>query len=81
MAHDPLGPVGGVSLLAGAVLLALGLFVPSIAILLCVQTLVAYFYAAAPATRGPIRNGGDDTLLYSVLALYFAVVEPRAWTR
>jgi len=73
MALDPLGPVGGYVLLVGAVLLFLGLFVRPAAAVLCIQALVAYFYAATPRGPWPVRNGGNETLTYAFVFLYLAV--------
>jgi putative oxidoreductase len=72
MALDPFGPVGGTLLLAGAVLLFLGLFTRPVALILSIQAAIAYFYASAPRGVWPIRNGGNETLTYVFIFLYLA---------
>jgi len=70
-AIDSLPPVTGYLELAGGVLLMLGLFVRQTALVLSIETLLAYVVIAQPRTLWPIRNGGIEALLYFVVFLYF----------
>jgi putative oxidoreductase len=80
MPLDPLGPVGGVLLLVLGVLVLVGLFTRPAALLLALQCLFAYLYAAAPRGVWPIRNGGIDTLTYVFVFLYLAGAGAGAWS-
>lgn len=80
MPLDPLGHVGGVLLLVLGLLLLVGLFARVAALVLAIQCLAAYFYAAAPRGAWPIRNGGIDTLVYAFVFLYFAAAGAGAWS-
>ncbi len=80
MPLDPLGHAGGVLLLILGLLLLVGLYTRVAALLLALQCLVAYFYAAAPRGVWPIRNGGIDTLTYALIFLYIAATGAGAWT-
>jgi putative oxidoreductase len=55
---------------AGGLLLLLGLFTRPVAFLLCGEMAVAYFYQHLPHGFWPIRNGGEDTVLYCFIFLY-----------
>lgn len=80
MPLDPLGHAGGVLLLILGLLFLIGLFTRAAALLLALQCLVAYIYAAAPRGAWPIRNGGIDTLTYALIFLYFAGAGAGAWS-
>jgi putative oxidoreductase len=80
MPLDPLGHVGGVLLLVLGVLFLVGLFTRAVAVLLALQCVFAYVYAAAPRGAWPIRNGGIDTLTYALIFLYFAGAGAGAWS-
>jgi len=80
MPLDPLGPAGGVLLIALGLLVLVGLFTRAAALLLALQCVVAYFYAAAPRGLWPIRNGGIDTLTYVFVFIYFAGAGAGAWS-
>ncbi len=80
MPLDPLGQAGGVLLLILGVLFLVGLFTRVAAILLALQCVFAYIYAAAPRGVWPIRNGGIDTLTYALIFLYFAGAGAGAWS-
>jgi putative oxidoreductase len=80
MALDPLGHVGGAILLICGSLFIVGLFVRPAAAVLAIQACVAYFYAAAPRGIWPIRNGGNETLTYMFVFLYFAMAGAGAWS-
>ena len=57
----------------GGLLLGLGLFTRPVAFLLCGQMAVAYFTAHAPQGFWPVLNGGELSVLYCFLFLYFCV--------
>ena len=80
MPLDPLGPAGGVLLIALGLLVLVGLFTRPAALLLALQCVIAYFYAAAPRGPWPIRNGGIDTLTYVFVFIYFAGAGAGAWS-
>ena len=80
MPLDPLGHAGGVLLLVLGLFFLIGLFARAAALLLALQCVFAYFYAAAPRGVWPIRNGGIDTLTYAFIFLYFAGAGAGAWS-
>jgi putative oxidoreductase len=47
---------------------------------LCGELAAAYLYFAAPRGIWPIRNGSNETLLYLLVFLYFAVAGAGAWS-
>jgi putative oxidoreductase len=65
-------PVGYVELIGG-VLLIIGVAVRPVSVVLALQALLAYVLIAAPRAVWPIRNGGIEALLYTVVFVYFAV--------
>ena len=70
---------GYIDLVAG-VLLMLGLFVRQTAAVVAAEALLAYAIFAQPRTLWPIRNGGNEALLYAVLGVLFVVAGARAWS-
>ncbi len=80
MPLDPLGQPGGICLLIFGTLILIGWFTRPAALLLAVQCLFAYFYAAAPRGIWPITNGGIDTLSYVFIFIYFSAAGPGAWS-
>lgn len=81
MALDMMGPIGGYVEIAGGVLLMLGLLTVPVAIVLCLTA--AYGYAAGPISRPspwPIRNGGEEAVVYCVATIYFALAGAGAWS-
>ena len=80
MPLDPLGHAGGVLLVVCGLLLLVGWFARPAALLLAIQCVFAYFYAAAPRGVWPIRNGGIDTLTYAFVFLYLAAAGAGAWS-
>ena len=59
----------------------LGLLTLPAAIVLCL--LSAYGYAAGPISRPspwPIRNGGEEAVVYMVATIYFALAGAGAWS-
>ena len=71
--------MGGIEIVGGFLLFA-GLLTRPIAILLAAELLAAYFYSAVPRGIWPIRNGGNETLVYLLVFLYFAAAGAGAWS-
>ena len=72
--------IGGVIELVFGILLTLGLFTRVSAFLLSGQVAVAYFMFHAP--KGfffPLMNGGESTILYCFIFLYFVFAGARAF--
>jgi putative oxidoreductase len=80
LAIDALPSGFGALEIAGGLLLLVGLFSRPVAFLLSAQALLAYLYSAAPRGPWPIRNGGNETLLYFLAFLYIAVTGPGVWS-
>ena len=80
MALDGLPAIMGNLEIVGGLLLLLGLFVRPTAIVLCAELLAAYFYSAAPRGLWPIRNGGNEVLLYMLVFAYFVVAGGGPWS-
>jgi putative oxidoreductase len=80
VAIDVLPPVFGVLEIAGALLLILGLFTTAAAWVLCAELLGAYLYASVPLSIWPIRNGGNNVLLYFLVFMYLAVSGAGRWS-
>ena len=81
MALDMLGTAGGYVEMIGGVLLVLGLLTMPVAILLALTA--AGGYIAGPISRPspwPIRNGGEEAVVYVVVAIYFALAGAGAWS-
>ena len=80
MPLDGLPPIFGALEIAGGMLLFIGLFTRPTALILCCELLVAYFYLAMPRSVWPIRNGGDEVLLYLLVFIYFGVRGAGTWS-
>jgi putative oxidoreductase len=80
MALDSLPQALVVLEIACALLLFLGLFTRPIALILAVEMAGAYFYAAAPRGPWPIRNGGEEVVIYFFVLLCFAAAGAGAWS-
>lgn len=80
MALDALPAVFGGLEILGGLLMFFGLFTRVTALILCAEALAAYFYSAAPRGLWPIRNGGNEVLLYLLAFLYFAAAGAGAWS-
>jgi len=81
MALDMMGSIGGYVEIAGGVLLILGLLTVPVAILLCLTSATGYFMG--PISRPspwPLRNGGEEAVLYVLATIYFAVAGAGAWS-
>ena len=80
MALNQMPPlVGGLEIIGGLLLFA-GLLTRPTAIVLCLELLAAYVYSAAPRGILPIRNGGEETVLYLLVFIYFAAVGGGEWS-
>jgi putative oxidoreductase len=79
LAIDALPSVVGYVELVGGVLLMLGFAVRPTAAILAVEALLAYVVIAQPRALWPVRNGGNEALLYVVVFLMFAVAGAGAW--
>ena len=80
MALDGLPSVMGGLEIVGGFLLFAGLLTRPVAIVLAAELLAAYVYSAMPRGPWPIRNGGNETLVYLLVFLYFAVAGGGAWS-
>ena len=80
MALDGLPSVMGGLEIAGGFLLFAGLLTRPVAIVLAAELFAAYVYSAVPRGVWPIRNGGNETLVYLLVFLYFAVAGAGAWS-
>jgi len=80
MALDGLPSVMGGMEIVGGFLLFAGLLTRPVAIVLAAELLAAYVYSAMPRGIWPIRNGGNETLVYLLVFLYFAVAGGGAWS-
>jgi putative oxidoreductase len=81
MALDMLGPVGGYVEIAGGILLVLGLLTVPVAIVLCLTSVAGY--VAGPMMRPspwPIRNGGEEAVVYAFVTIYFALAGAGVWS-
>lgn len=66
--------------LVGGILLVLGLWVRPASVVLGLQALAAYLFIAAPRTLWPIRNGGNEALLYVAVFCALAVAGAGSWS-
>jgi putative oxidoreductase len=80
MALDVLPAIFGALEIAGGLCLLLGLFARPAALILCAELAAAYFYAGLPRGPWPIRNGGNETLLYFFVFAYFAAAGGGTWS-
>src|SRR6266478_6425661 len=66
--------------LVGGLLLALGLFTRTVAIVLAGDMAVAYFMAHAPRGFFPLLNGGELAIVYCFVFLYFWLAGAGEWS-
>jgi putative oxidoreductase len=79
LALDALPPVTGyVELVCGLLLIA-GVFVRQTAAVIAVEAALAYALIAQPRTLWPVRNGGNEALLYVAVCAYLVVAGAGAW--
>lgn len=73
LALDALPSMFGYLELAGGVLLLLGVWVRPTSVVLGLQALFAYLFIAMPRGLWPVRNGGNEALIWVALFCYLAV--------
>jgi len=73
LAMDMLPAFVGCWEILGGLLLAAGLFTRFAAAITCVELAVAYLFEAIPRGVWPLRNGGNETLMYFCVFLFFAI--------
>ena len=66
--------------IVGGLLLLFGLFTRPVAFILSGQMAFAYFIGHAPRNFYPVLNGGDASILYCFLFLYFVFAGGGAWS-
>ena len=66
--------------LVGGALIVLGLFTRPVAFILAGEMAFAYFMGHAPRGFFPVNNGGDASILYCFVFLYFVFSGPGAWS-
>jgi putative oxidoreductase len=74
-----MGVAGIIELVAG-VMIAIGLFTGTAAVIAFVEMIVAYFKAHLPGGPIPLLNGGELALLYGFLFLYMAARGSGIWS-
>jgi putative oxidoreductase len=81
MALDMMGSIGGYVEIAGGILLMLGLLTVPVAIVLCLASATGYVLGPmARPSPWPIRNGGEEAVVYCVAMVYFALAGAGAWS-
>jgi putative oxidoreductase len=66
--------------LVGGILLALGLFSRTAALIMSGEMAAAYFISHAPHSFFPILNRGDGAILYCFVFLYIVFSGPGPWS-
>jgi putative oxidoreductase len=79
-ALDVLPALFGALEITAALCLLVGLLTRPAALILCAELAAAYVYAALPRGPWPIRNGGNETLLYFFVFAYFAAAGSGSWS-
>ncbi|HEY7337389.1 MAG TPA: DoxX family protein [Bryobacteraceae bacterium] len=74
-----LGAAGAIETVGGA-LLILGLFTRPVAFVLAGEMAVGYFRTHAPRGFWPLLNGGEITVVYCFLWLWFSSAGAGAWS-
>lgn len=72
--------VAGLIELVGGVLFAIGLFTRPVAFILSGFTAVAYFMVHAPKSFFSLVNGGELTVVYCFVFLYFVFAGAGPWS-
>jgi putative oxidoreductase len=81
MALDMLGSVGGYVEMVGGILLILGLLTIPVAAILALTSAAGYI--VGPVSRPspwPLRNGGEEAVVYIVITIYFALAGAGVWS-
>jgi putative oxidoreductase len=68
--------VAGLLEVFGGLLIVLGLFTTPVALVLCGEMAVAYFWVHFPRGFFPIRNGGELAILYCFIYFYLFTAGP-----
>ena len=76
LAIDRLPAFAGYWEIVGGALLLLGAWTTPVALITCIEMLAAYVWMAAPRSVWPIRNGGNEVLLYFCVWAYLAFTGP-----
>ena len=66
--------------IVGGILLMFGLFTRPVAFILSGEMAFAYLIGHAPRNFYPVLNGGDASILYCFLFLYFVFAGGGAWS-
>ena len=80
MALDSLPHLVGLVGIVGGALLFLGLFTRVTSVMLCIELAAAYLSSSLMRAPWPIRNGGEEAVLYFFVFLYFAIIGAGAWS-
>jgi putative oxidoreductase len=80
MALDTLPAMFGALEIVGAACLLLGLFTRPVAFILCLELAAAYLFGSAPRGPWPIRNGGNEALIYLCAFAYLAATGGGHWS-
>jgi len=72
--------VSGIIELFGGLLFLVGLFTRPVAFILSGFAAVAYFMVHLPKSFFPLVNGGELTVLYCFVFLYFVAAGPGPWS-
>jgi putative oxidoreductase len=80
MALDSLPHLVGLIGIVGGAPLFLGLFTRVTSVVLCIELAAAYLSSSLMRSPWPIRNGGEEAVLYFFVLLYFAVAGAGAWS-
>jgi putative oxidoreductase len=80
MALDSLPHLVGLVGIVGGTLLFLGLFTRLTSLVLCLELAAAYLSSSLLRAPWPIRNGGEEAVLYFFVFLYFAAAGAGAWS-
>jgi putative oxidoreductase len=77
--NSMLGAAGVIETVGGA-LIMLGLFTRPVAFLLSGEMAIGYFRTHAPRGFWPLLNGGEITVVYCFLWLWFFAAGPGPWS-
>jgi putative oxidoreductase len=80
MALDLLPQFAGYWEIIGGILLFVGLLSRPTALISTIVAIATYFYSAAPRGPWPIRNGGNEVLLYALVFAYIALQGGGVWS-
>ena len=72
--------LAGILEVFGGALMLLGLFTRPVAFLLAGEMAIAYFQAHFPRSFWPVSNGGEASMLFCFIWLYFSAAGPGPWS-